>query len=473
MSLFAQNEVDVLRYSLLNPTGTARYSALGGAFTSLGADISGVINNPAGVAVFRQSEVSLSPGVRSLSFPNVGDGLNSNDVRTEPVVGSAGAVFVSPTNKGRIKFFNFGVAYNRMVTFNQDLSVEGEIDAANSLATSFALDAAGIPNAEIADALPYGSSLAWNAYMIDPDPNFDGVYQPYPSDGEIRQAIVQNEIGRVNEVQLSLGANVEDRLYVGLSVGFVNSEYQNSFTVIEEPINPESSDLTFAGYESALNVTGSGINAKLGVIYRPVERLRLGAAYHSPTSYALTDQFSARAETTREVEGESNNQFFSQSPDGFFEYRLRTPHRWLLGASYLFGNKGLFTVDYEYSDFGRGRLIDSGGGYDYAFENNAVSNNLTTVHNIRAGGEVKFDQLAIRLGGGYRTSPLDETTTGSSDFETITLSGGIGYRWSAIAVDLSYLNRRYEWTNIVFTDAVPLRSDTRETYVQLTVSYRY
>ena len=41
--------------------GTARFMSMGGAFTALGGDISTLSQNPAGIGVFRASEMSVTP----------------------------------------------------------------------------------------------------------------------------------------------------------------------------------------------------------------------------------------------------------------------------------------------------------------------------------------------------------------------------------------------------------------------------
>lgn len=44
-------------------TGTARYVGMGGAMEALGADISTMSSNPAGIGLFRKSQVSMTFGV--------------------------------------------------------------------------------------------------------------------------------------------------------------------------------------------------------------------------------------------------------------------------------------------------------------------------------------------------------------------------------------------------------------------------
>ena len=53
--LFAQNASDVLRYSYLQPGGTARSLGAGNAFGALGAEFGAISQNPAGLALFRSN----------------------------------------------------------------------------------------------------------------------------------------------------------------------------------------------------------------------------------------------------------------------------------------------------------------------------------------------------------------------------------------------------------------------------------
>lgn len=48
-------------------TGTARYVGMGGAMEALGADLSTISTNPAGIGMFRKSQAALSAGVLAQS----------------------------------------------------------------------------------------------------------------------------------------------------------------------------------------------------------------------------------------------------------------------------------------------------------------------------------------------------------------------------------------------------------------------
>ena len=69
--------------------GTARYVGMGGAMDALGADISTIGSNPAGIGLFRHSQVSGSFGLVSQS-----DGKSFADgAKTNPSFDQVGIVF--------------------------------------------------------------------------------------------------------------------------------------------------------------------------------------------------------------------------------------------------------------------------------------------------------------------------------------------------------------------------------------------
>lgn len=71
---FSQTTADIVRFSQSTNFGTARSTAMSGAFGALGGDLSTFSTNPAGIGVFRKSEVSITP---SFSFSNTKSGNRS------------------------------------------------------------------------------------------------------------------------------------------------------------------------------------------------------------------------------------------------------------------------------------------------------------------------------------------------------------------------------------------------------------
>ena len=84
--------------------GTARYVGMGGAMESLGADLSTISTNPAGLSLYRRSVVATSLGVRSQTNNHTQNG-NSNTRLTFDQIG--GTYVWRSSNISRI-----GVAFN-------------------------------------------------------------------------------------------------------------------------------------------------------------------------------------------------------------------------------------------------------------------------------------------------------------------------------------------------------------------------
>ena len=64
--VFAQGELDAYRYSQTELNGTARYLGMGGAFGALGGDISSMSSNPAGLGIYRSSEIVTTLSLSSI-----------------------------------------------------------------------------------------------------------------------------------------------------------------------------------------------------------------------------------------------------------------------------------------------------------------------------------------------------------------------------------------------------------------------
>ena len=63
----SQSQLDAFKYSQTELNGTARYLGMGGAFGALGGDISAMNTNPAGLAIYKSSEVVTTLSLSSAS----------------------------------------------------------------------------------------------------------------------------------------------------------------------------------------------------------------------------------------------------------------------------------------------------------------------------------------------------------------------------------------------------------------------
>ncbi|HOG20787.1 MAG TPA: hypothetical protein PKW37_10145, partial [Salinivirgaceae bacterium] len=129
-SLFAQNEVDALRYSTTYHGGTARFMSMGGAFSALGSDISSGSINPAGIGLYRSSDIQYSTGIDYIKTKSNYLNELSTDTKYGFNTQSFGLVFSMPnaanyeSGEGQVSM-TFGVSYNRINTFNQSVFATG------------------------------------------------------------------------------------------------------------------------------------------------------------------------------------------------------------------------------------------------------------------------------------------------------------------------------------------------------------
>jgi long-subunit fatty acid transport protein len=211
-----------------------------------------------------------------------------------------------------------------------------------------------------------------------------------------------------------------------------------------------------------MKTTGFGVNAKLGLIFKPVEKLRLGLAFHSPTISGMTDTYFASlvantekytiypqplSKTSQELinENQSNG---STNPDiGVYEYNLTTPYRFIGSASYVINEvrdvkrqKGFITADVEYVNYRGVRYseIDEGDKAYYDGLNDVIKERYKGALNVKVGGELKFEKVMARAGFATYGSPY-ASETGLKTKRTM-LSGGLGYRHHGIFVDLTYVH---------------------------------
>ena len=188
---------------------------------------------------------------------------------------------------------------------------------------------------------------------------------------------------------------------------------------------------------------GQGLNFKLGVIYRPVDFLRIGGAIHSPTLLSMRDRFSSSMETSLDTSG-----FFQwDSPRGEFEYQLVTPWRATMSAAFVFKKFGFISVDYEYVDYGNAAFdfdknFDFDDGVVEQEINETIDFKYTRASNLRIGGEIKFGAFRARAGYAYYGSPFKSNIAASSEFDNTrqSITGGLGFKADHVFVDVAYIH---------------------------------
>ena len=454
MSLsFGQYVDQALMFSQQNYGSTARSKAMGNAFGAIGGDFSSLSINPAGIGVYLRSEVTGTLNiVDTKSTESTYQGQITDDRSNNFNFRNFGYVLATPVNGGGsgLVSFNFGIGFNKLNSFNQSISV-GKNGSPHSRMDAFAENTNGINSTNLLDenspynnpGIPSESKLAWENYLIDvANPGTDGMGNQYQSilfqNELVNQNMTVNKEGFLNEYVATFGANFNHQLYVGATLGMQDLYYNESKSYAED------GEFGRFDYYNSARTRGFGYNLKLGVIYRPVPALRLGAAIHTPTLYDLKEEYSSTMTSNlQNVSVDANGPHSAQTPVGDYGYKMESPMRAIGSIAYQFGKKGMISFDYEYVDYAKMKLRNGGDGYNFSTENTDIKTIYQSVGNLRFGGEYKAtDAVSLRAGyelfGNPYKSVVNNISQPNKDFSYNTINAGIGYRINNVSLDVSY-----------------------------------
>lgn len=438
----AQTALEAFRYAFLNYNGTARYSAVGGAFTSLGGDITVASTNPAGLAIFRKSTGAFTPGITT----NTLKGKNYNSTTSSFIVPSFGFVFSTPiTEDSNIKNFNFGFSYTQGANYDQLYKYQ-ENNSSYTILEEITKDLNSYnennPNNKILPKelqnggnYPSVASLAYNTGLIDYiENNGKKYYDPNIFGDEKVNALEQNENnGQSGEYALSIAANFNHKFYLGATVGLQSIYFeriQNYQEAVQTPTQNNIVKKFF--YDKYLKVIGAGINFKIGGIYRVNNNIRLGFSIHTPTYIEIEEQY---AYTMESITKTGNTKKTSPSNGNYAnsDYSYSTPWRFSVGGSYIFGRKGFISIDYEWIDYSTMKFYAN----NIENVNTTIKNNYGSSNTIKIGAELKLSrQFSLRGGYNYISNMYTKRSNKEQDFNII--SGGLGYKSRNFFIDCSY-----------------------------------
>lgn len=437
VALFAQNENDALRYSLINYGGTARFSGLSGAYGAVGADFSSLSQNPAGIGLYRKSEFTITPLLDNNTTQSFYLNTSNSDFRNTLYIGNIGYVMAIPINEkngSHLKMVQFGFGMNRTAMFNNRAIINGQNNN-NSLITQY-LDNADASGSNPSNLDNFGSGLAYDTQLIFLDSN--NVWQADLPGGGLAQNKTIETRGGMTETVLSAGTNFDNKLFLGVTFGFPHINYHEESTYTEKDNNDLSPYLKSFERTEYLNTKGTGFNFKFGFIYKPVEFIRIGGAFHTPTAYNyMNDSYGSSMTAYYDMPPLNDNttRFESSSPNGNYDYKISTPMRAMGSLAFIIGQYGMVSADYEYIDYSTARLRAS----DYSFidENNTIRSAYTAANNLRFGTEWKAGIYAIRGGYSIYGSPYKgENMSGLGSRTGFSL--GFGIHEKSYFVDFAY-----------------------------------
>lgn len=434
--LFAQTPSDALRYSMLGFGGTARYLSTAGAFGAIGADFSVLSTNPAGIGLFRTTEISFSPGLLYTNAQSSYNGTSSEDDRYNLNMNSAGVVFAFGNDKNpssNWKRVQLGFGMNKLANYSSNFIIKGD-NPFNSIISEFQKKAVGILPKNLD---PYDTQLAWDLYLLkDTVRDNNGILQ-YTSaipDGGVQQMKYVEQRGSQNEMVLTLGGNYNDKMYIGGTIGFPTLNFRENSTYKEIDRGDSIADFRSMTIEDYVFTSGTGINFKFGIIGRPLEWIRIGAAVHTPTFFTLRDEYGRTMRHTNDF-GEEISQ---KSPKGVYNYHLRTPFRAMASLGFIIKQYGFIGIDYEFTDYSEAKFENRDEYFNDV--NMVIHDDYSSANNIRIGGELNLQALKLRAGYALYGSPYKNSI---NDLEKTSITFGLGFRDKNYFLDLAWIMTTY------------------------------
>ncbi len=479
---FSQSYAEsALLFSQVRPGGSARIQGMGGAQVSLGGDYSSATSNPAGLGMYNRSEFTITPGLSLSSATSNYLGTSTNASKSTFQIPGVSLVFHSDKDgQGGFLGGTFAITYNRTNDFNRSFSYSGT-NSGSSIVDYFIQDATGFPPSTLQPGADYHDNptgLAYNNYLIEDSTFFNpngsnlqylsavGIDRNNPQD---TRSVSQKEdvitSGGQNQLSIAYGVNFSDKLYMGAGVGlsFLSFESKKVFqeSNYKFALDPNFNPLLNMRLEENLKTSGTGVNASLGIIYRPMDEFQVGFSYNTPTFYQLTDNYNANMSTLwNSFDYYGNGSVYltdvsDKTKDVTTPYALQTPSRINMGLTAFIKRNGFISADIEFSNYSGAKYSTGDGTVDFTNDNATIKANYKNVINYRVGGEYRIlTNYRVRAGYSYMSDPYRSSQ--DVDRSMSRFSGGLGYRNQKFSVDLAliFLN-----TNALYTP-YPLNYNT-------------
>ena len=450
------NPNDAISIGTQQVNGTARFNAMGGAFGALGGDISSLQINPAGSALFNYNHFSLTGNLQIQKNKSIFSNAQNNAKESDVNVPNFGAVFVidSQNQEQALKKVTIGLTYQSNARFNDRYFSGG---TSNQSVTDYFLDHANygfnggsVPldlvqtreGESVGDLYDYLNSqangfsaqqamLAYQGYLINDQGN------GYVLNGTGNSFYQENETyvtGFNNQLSGNVGFDINNRLYLGANLNVHFIDYMTASSVYEENLSHPADGYQKLLFQNHTDTYGSGFSFNVGGIFKATEALRIGASYQSPTWTSLQDEFYQSLQTNVIQDGELNGYIVDPGFVTLYDkYNVKTPGSFTGSLAYVFGTKGLLSVDYIRKDYSKTEYRADNGNFDVI--NNYYADNMQAVNEVRVGGEYRLNRISLRAGFRHADSPYkDQNILG----DLTSYSGGIGYSFGASRLDLGY-----------------------------------
>ncbi|NVK28468.1 MAG: hypothetical protein HWE14_10520 [Flavobacteriia bacterium] len=429
-STFGQNYVDVIRYSRPDDLGSARYMGMAGAFSALGNDFGAVSINPAGIAVYRHSEVGMTLYNRSTRTSSEYFMQSSDQGDNQFRFSQVG--LVSHADISDNSHFNFGLRYHRSNDYGFDQRVTAQnlntsiLDQWEILANAFA------PNGEdLAGVGLLYEDMASDVGLIEYQNN---QWVKGAGTSSLTQDQTYSSRGGKGIFGIDFGYQTDNRWNVGGSIEIPTLSYETTETYTERDYDA-GSNYSRMEWVNRYQLTGVGVQIKLGVIFTPEDYGRFAAYIHTPTWWSMTQEGDSQMRSVSNSGGSQS----SYQPFNQFQWELQTPMRVGAGYAYVFDKKGLLSIDYSYQamQYAEASSTEFPGSVDYI--NDDLEDEAQGWHDIRIGGEMRVDKWFFRGGVHFTTTPFKNSEEVARQY-----AGGFGFKENLWGADISYSLRTRE-----------------------------
>jgi len=405
ISAFAQGVDDAMLFSQSYYQGTAKSLGMGNAMGAVGGDMTSVGINPAGMGIYRSSELTLSCNLLDNYSGSSYYGNNKSGNMFRFSIPNLGFVYSKErSNYKALRYTQFGVGLTRTNDFNIHTDAMG-INPSSSMIDNYLTRIDGYAVEELQDAFPYDIYPAWKTGLIYLDEDY--FYNSPVPQGNIWQGQECDFRGRSEAWTFAGSANFFDKLFIGISVDLAHTKRFGTKVFKESRIEGTETNFNQWSFTEDLNSTGWGGNAKVGFIYHATPCFRFGAAFHSPTIYAFSEKWQTTTEA--EINWITNK---SLSPQSNYEYTFISPLKCVGSLAFVVGQQGIISLDVEYTNYGSARFNAS--DFDYDPTNESIKENLGHTANFRLGTEWYVGGTYLRFGTAYYGSPFGFGQTGGS-----------------------------------------------------------
>lgn len=489
----AQSSIDAYSVARTGLSGTARFQAMAGAFTALGGDLSTLHQNPAGVAIYRSSEVGFTFDIDAQKATTSGMGISQKKTGTNVDFSNIGYIGSFSLDNETMPYFNVGISYNRSANFNRRF--KGYVPSMEtSLSNYAAYYAYGTPNTQLLETSgfnPYMQSnadwlsiLAYNSYLISNIPGSNSEYQGlFQSTSSGDAGFEVEEKGYIDEYNIDFGGNVMNTIYWGVGVGVTDLNYtKNAYygESIDNACIPNSTatglNTGYADYSlyNSKQITGTGFNIKAGLIFKPINEFRIGFAIHTPTWYNMTQNYSADTDYLIGVNGQyefsPKDHPYNYTDLDQFDWRLRSPWRFSVGAAGVIGGRGIISAEYERVAYDAMSIKTQTSFGDYETDEyleKDIKDYFQAANIFRVGAELRVAPwLSLRAGYSYESSnvkseaydgSIDVYSSGTDPSYTFNnniqhITAGIGLRYQAFYLDMAYVHKKVDGRYYAFSN---------------------